>query len=116
MRKKIAIIGGGIAGLTFAHCLSKEKYEIHIFEKKKEFGEIGAAISVFPNALSVMDKIGLLDPILQTSGKFENVFLKTQKGKVLSKSAPKSDYPVICIHRTDLHSILLSDTQEELIT
>ena len=109
MKKKIAIIGGGIAGLTFAHSLSKEKYQIYIFEKKKEFGEVGAAISVFPNALSVMDKIGLLNPILRTSGKFKNVFLKTKNGQILSKSAPKSDYPVICIHRTDLHSILLSD-------
>ena len=116
MKKKIAIIGGGIAGLTFAHSLSKEKYQIYIFEKKKEFGEVGAAISVFPNALSVMDKIGLLNPILRTSGKFENVFLKTKNGQILSKSAPKSDYPVICIHRTDLHSILLSDIKAELNT
>ena len=33
-RKKIAIIGGGIAGLTFARSLTNEDYEIHIFEKK----------------------------------------------------------------------------------
>ena len=116
MKKKIAIIGGGIAGLTFAHCLSKEKYDINIFEKKKVFGEVGAAISVFPNALDVIDKIGLLDPILQTSGKFENVFLKTKNGQILSKSSPKSDYPVICIHRKDLHNVLLSGLKAELNT
>lgn len=34
MKRKIAIIGGGIAGLTFARCLSEKDYEIHIFEKK----------------------------------------------------------------------------------
>ena len=61
MRKKIAIIGGGIAGLSFAHCLSKEKYDINIFEKKKVFGEVGAAISVFPNALDVIDKIAAVE-------------------------------------------------------
>ena len=80
MKKKVAIIGGGIAGLTFARCLSHDEYEVHIFEKKEEFGEVGAAISVFPNALCVMDEIGLIDEILNTSGKFENVFLKTEKG------------------------------------
>ena len=52
-KKKIAIIGGGIAGLTFAHSLKSKDYEIHIFEKKEQFGEIGAAISVFPNALCI---------------------------------------------------------------
>ncbi len=114
MKRKLAIIGGGIAGLTFARCLSNNDYEIHIFEKKQEFGEVGAAISVFPNALCVMDEIGLLDAILKTSGKFENVYLKTAKGSILSKSTPKSDYPVICIHRADLHSILLTDINAHL--
>lgn len=114
MKKKIAIIGGGIAGLTFARCLSENDYEVHIFEKKQEFGEVGAAISVFPNALCVMDEIGLLDHILNTSGKFENVFLKTHKGNILSKSTPKSDYPVVCIHRADLHKILLNNINANL--
>lgn len=113
MKRKIAIIGGGIAGLTFARCISDD-YEIHIFEKKQEFGEVGAAISVFPNALCVMDEIGLLDNILNTSGKFENVYLKTNKGNILSKSTPKSDYPVICIHRANLHKILLTDINAHL--
>ena len=56
MKKRIAIIGGGIAGLTFANCIIKNNFDIHIFEKKEKFGEFGAAISVFPNALCVMKK------------------------------------------------------------
>tara|TARA_Y100000589_G_C27191141_1_gene644855 strand:- start:2429 stop:3562 length:1134 start_codon:yes stop_codon:yes gene_type:complete len=114
MKKKVAIIGGGIAGLTFARCLSHDEYEVHIFEKKEEFGEVGAAISVFPNALCVMDEIGLIDEILNTSGKFENVFLKTEKGNILSKNSPQGDYPVICMHRADLHKVLLTDIKAEL--
>lgn len=61
-----------------------------------------------------MDELGLLSKILETSGQFQNVFLKTSKGTILSKSSPKSDYPVICIHRSDLHSILLSDVPAKL--
>lgn len=68
-----------MAGLTFAHCISKEDYEMHLFEKKSEFGELGAAISVFPKALCVMDHPGLLDTLLNAAGKYENVFIKTQK-------------------------------------
>lgn len=113
-KKKIAIIGGGIAGLTFARCLTSKDYEIHIFEKKELFGEIGAAISVFPNALCVMDELGLLDKILNNSGQFKTVYLKTNKGTILSTSEPKSDYPVICIHRADLHSILLDNIVAKL--
>ena len=39
MKKKIAIIGGGIAGLTLACCLSKEAYTIyeqHQFPRSKK--------------------------------------------------------------------------------
>lgn len=113
-KKKIAIIGGGIAGLTFARSLKSKDYEIHIFEKKEQFGEIGAAISVFPNALCVMDELNLLNTILDNSGQFKTVYLKTNKGTILSKSEPKSDYPVICIHRADLHSILLENIDAKL--
>lgn len=113
-KKKIAIIGSGIAGLSFARCLTSKDYEIHIFEKKEQYGEIGAAISVFPNALSVMDKLGLLKNIVESSGQFKTVYLKTDTGKILSKSEPKSDYPVICIHRADLHSILLQNIDAKL--
>jgi 2-polyprenyl-6-methoxyphenol hydroxylase-like FAD-dependent oxidoreductase len=113
-KKRIGIIGGGIGGLTFARCLSTVNYEIHIFEKKEQFGEIGAAISVFPNALCVLDGLNLLDNILENSGQFKTVYLKTNKGTILSKSEPKSDYPVICIHRANLHAILLENIDAKL--
>ena len=113
-KKQIAIIGGGIAGLTFARCLTTQEYDIHIFEKKERFEEIGAAISIFPNALCVMEKLQLLNEILDSSGKIKTVYLKTKKGKILSTSEPKSDYPVVCIHRADLHGILFKNIDAKL--
>jgi len=115
-KKQIAIIGGGIAGLTFARCLTTKAYDIHIFEKKEHFGEIGAAISVFPNALCVMDELELLQEIIESSGQFKTVYLKTSEGTILSKSEPKSDYPIVCIHRADLHRILLNNIDAKLNT
>lgn len=113
-KKKIAIIGGGIAGLTFALSLKSEEYECHIFEKKESFGEIGAAISVFPNALSVMDELGLYSNILKTAGELKKILIKTSKGTILGYSEPKCEYPVICIHRADLHRVLLNHTSAKL--
>lgn len=115
-KKQIGIIGGGIAGLTFSLCLSDTEFECSIFEKSTEFSEVGAAISIFPNALCVMDELGLLQEILDVSGQMQNVFLKTSKGSILSKSSPVSDYPVVCIHRKDLHQILLKHTGAKLYT
>ncbi|MFH1662276.1 MAG: NAD(P)/FAD-dependent oxidoreductase [Candidatus Falkowbacteria bacterium] len=38
LRKKVAIIGAGIAGLTTAYQLSKNNFEVEIFEKSSEVG------------------------------------------------------------------------------
>ena len=113
-KKEIAIIGGGIAGLTFARCLPSDKYNIHIFEKNGSFGEIGAAISVFPNALCVLEELGLLNEVLANSGQIQKIFFKDSHGAVLSKSEPTGEYPVICIHRANLHRILLNNIHAQL--
>lgn len=115
-KKKIAVIGGGIAGLTFARCLGNEEFEIHIFEKKENFGEIGAAISVFPNALCVVEAMGLLQEVLENSGEIREVYLKTAAGSILTKSEPRGEYPTICMHRAELHRILLSNIRAQLYT
>lgn len=115
-KKHIAVIGGGIAGLTFARSLNSSKYECTIFEKKDHFGEIGAAISVFPNALCVTDELGLLDGILASSGEIKKIYLKTWKGEILSKTEPDYQYPTVCMHRADLHKILLNGLNAKLYT
>jgi 2-polyprenyl-6-methoxyphenol hydroxylase-like FAD-dependent oxidoreductase len=114
--KEIAIIGGGIAGLTLSLCLKNENIKCHIFEKKDEFKEVGAAISVFPNALRVYQKIGILNEVLKLSGEFKEVFLKTKEGVVLSTSKPQYELPTICMHRVDLHDLLLEKTEAALYT
>lgn len=42
MRKKVAIVGGGISGLTAGYLLSKAGYEIFIFEKEKKLGGLAS--------------------------------------------------------------------------
>lgn len=114
--KSIAIIGGGIGGLTLAICLKNSGYDCHIFEKNAEFSEVGAAISIFPNALRVYKKVGILDEILAHAGEMSKVFLKRSDGVILAKSEPVYDLPQICMHRADLHSTLLNNVNAKLYT
>lgn len=104
--RKIAIIGGGIAGLTFSLCMEGSGYECQVYEKNPEFGELGAAISIFPNAMYVFRELGLMDELVASGGKLAHAYLKTSSGKILSKALPKYALPAICIHRADFHAIL----------
>jgi salicylate hydroxylase len=50
----IAIVGGGISGLTLAIALSEANIPVTIYEAAKHFGEIGAGVGFGPNAGKAM--------------------------------------------------------------
>ena len=60
MKKKIAIIGAGIGGLTLANLLQKNSdFEFMIYEKKESLNlEEGFGIQLAVNSISVLNQIG----------------------------------------------------------
>ncbi len=61
MKKKIAIIGSGIAGLTAANLFKENSiFEVKVYEKEKTLSlEEGYGIQLAPNSTSILNKIGL---------------------------------------------------------
>ncbi|KAL5375369.1 hypothetical protein DPSP01_011277 [Paraphaeosphaeria sporulosa] len=53
----VAIVGGGISGLTLAIGLLQHNVPITIYEAAAHFGEIGAGVALGPNAVLAMKKI-----------------------------------------------------------
>lgn len=51
---EVAIVGGGIAGLTLAIALHHRDVNVCIYEQAPKFGEIGAGVSFSPNAIQAM--------------------------------------------------------------
>lgn len=56
---RIAIIGGGLAGLATAAALARFGFEAEVFEQSRELGAIGAGINVSPQAILALHAIGL---------------------------------------------------------
>lgn len=63
----VAIVGGGIAGLTLALQLLRNRVPTTLYEQAPAFGEIGAGVSFGPNALRAMS---LISPHVRAA--FEN--------------------------------------------
>ncbi len=61
MKKKIAVIGSGIAGLTIANLFKgNSNFEVMVYEKEKLLSlEEGYGIQLAPNSTSILNKIGL---------------------------------------------------------
>ena len=61
MTVQVAVIGGGIGGLSAALALLKAGCDVHVYEAAAKFGEIGAGIQVSPNASRLLHRLGLKD-------------------------------------------------------
>jgi 2-polyprenyl-6-methoxyphenol hydroxylase-like FAD-dependent oxidoreductase len=53
------IVGGGIGGLATALALARRGRAVHVVEKSPDFGELGAGLQLAPNAMAVLDRLGL---------------------------------------------------------
>lgn len=51
---RVAIVGGGIAGLTLAIALHHRNIPVKIYEQAQAFAEVGAGVSFGPNAVQAM--------------------------------------------------------------
>ncbi|WP_247236386.1 FAD-dependent monooxygenase [Telluribacter sp. SYSU D00476] len=111
--KRIVIIGGGIGGLTTAIALRSKGFKCDVYERSPAFEEVGAAISVWPNALRVFRKLGILEDVLEKCGEIKEAYIKTSKGKVLTRTRPVYDLPAVCTHRADLLDALLKHLPQE---
>ena len=110
MSMNIAIVGGGIAGLSLALGLHQRGIDCDVFESVAEVKEIGVGITLLPHAMRELAELGLQDA-LEAVGieNLESVFY-TQHGQYVYKEARgrHAGYtlPEIGIHRGKLHRIL----------
>jgi 2-polyprenyl-6-methoxyphenol hydroxylase-like FAD-dependent oxidoreductase len=105
---EIAIIGGGIGGLTTALALRKLGFEPEVFEQAPQLLEVGAAIAMWPNALRVLYRLGIGKKIVTNSGVIEQVRWANLEGKVLNEMRlPVEDVPAVALHRADLQGALI---------
>jgi salicylate hydroxylase len=60
---RIAIVGGGLAGVAAAQALKTFGITAQLFEAAPALGEIGAAVNVSPQAVKSLQAIGLGDQV-----------------------------------------------------
>lgn len=106
----IAIVGAGIAGLTAARALQTFGFRPVVYEQASVLGEVGAGLTVSPNATHVLNAIGL-DGVLERIGlrpdrggvkhwQTGELMVEISRGNEMLEKYGAAYYQV---HRADLH-------------
>src|SRR6266536_1712294 len=113
-RVETLVVGGGIGGLATALALSRQGMPVCVLEQAHEFGEIGAGIQLAPNALRMLERLGLVDRIAANAFyPRKAVLMSAVTGRRLTaldfgvKFREAYGYPYIVMHRSDLLAALL---------
>ena len=61
MTVQVAVIGGGIGGLSAALAMLQAGCDVHVYEQAEKLGEVGAGIQISPNASRLLHRLGLKD-------------------------------------------------------
>ena len=114
---QIAIIGGGIGGLTAALALRQCGFEPEVFEQAPALLDVGSAIALWPNATRVLDWLQLAGKILERAGVLEQVRWLDQYGRLINEVRISGErrFPSVALHRADLQHILLQALPESSI-
>ena len=115
---KVAIVGGGIAGLALALGLHRHGISAQVYEAAPEIAEIGVGITLLPHGMREIALLGLADQMLAAGiENRESAFFNRFGQKLFSEARGKyAGYaqPEVGIHRGRLHGILLSAVRERL--
>jgi salicylate hydroxylase len=119
---RIAVIGGGIGGLSAAVGLRQAGFEVDVYEQAPELTEIGGGINMGPNAARILYRLGLgggLDregvrPVGSHQRRWED-------GRTLQRTSlnPLCERlygaPHITIHRADLLAVIAAGFPAERV-
>ena len=116
----IAIVGGGIGGLTAALALLRAGIDVTVYEQASELKELGAGVQISSNGTRVLYSLGLKEGIERlgviAAGKEIRLWSTGQTWKLFDLGAISVEQygsPYMMFHRGDLHSLLVEAIRRE---
>jgi len=118
MNDGLLIAGGGIGGLACALAMSRAGRAVTVLEQAGDFTEVGAGIQLGPNAMRVLADWGCDRAVKAVATYPDDLRVRdAHDGRELghlrlgSTALARYGHPYACIHRADLHRLLLEAVQ-----
>ncbi|GAA0700626.1 FAD-dependent urate hydroxylase HpxO [Marinobacterium maritimum] len=109
--KRIAIVGAGVAGMVLAIFATRQGFQVSLYERGRQVSSMGAGVTLWPNAMFVLHRLGLEDEIKRVGGmpRFMRQFDQhgVRQGEFdIGEVSLLSGFPSVTIMRRDLMGIL----------
>ncbi|MEV0687746.1 FAD-dependent monooxygenase [Nocardia sp. NPDC050378] len=113
------VVGGGIGGTAVALGLIRRGWSVRVFERAARYSEVGAGISLWPNALRALDALGVGEAVRAQGLDDVSAGIRDERGRWLSRTdvatmRRRFGAPVM-IHRAALLDILRGALPEGVV-
>jgi 5-methylphenazine-1-carboxylate 1-monooxygenase len=114
----VAIVGGGICGLSLALNLREREIDCRVYERAPEIKPLGVGITLLPHAMREFTTLGLGNELHEAGienrdcrffNRFGQLIYREERGKFAGYP-----FPEVGIHRGRLHVILYEAVQKRL--
>ena len=83
---KVAIVGGGIGGLTLAVALQRKGFGVVVYEGAPEIQPVGAGLALAANAVNAFAEIGISDAVIRAGRVLKVMRIRDQTGKTITQT------------------------------
>ena len=120
MGTKIAVIGGGIGGLTTAIALARQGMAVEVYEQAPALEEVGAGVGLWPNAMAAFEQIGLADQVAKLATPVDKQGLMRLDGSWLlclpaELMTQRWGAGFVSVHRAELQQLLAAELDPAVI-
>ncbi|KAL2012229.1 hypothetical protein VTN00DRAFT_4947 [Thermoascus crustaceus] len=117
--QEVAIIGAGLSGLALALALHQQSIPCTVYEARDASLNIGGAVMLTPNALKVLDTLGVYNRVRPKGYECEFLYFRDDNDRPLDEfelgGQQKYGYKALRIHRHELITEMLSMIRERQI-
>jgi salicylate hydroxylase len=105
---RAAVVGGGLGGLAAALALGRAGIDIQVYEQAQQLAEVGAGVSLAPNGLRMLERLGVGEEIERLGARYASTELRLPDGQAVAHERYQFTMPGqnVGIHRADLLALL----------